>query len=181
MRAGTILVGLVLAACGGAPPRSPRTNVAPPRDARGALPTVANRNAPPPDPVEGSGGAIALWCSQPNGVACAAAERTLGLRAAPAEAIAGELLAAARDTDDDCNDPAIAPLMQRVTSAVGAGSRWRDEDGPPVEPAAFGDRRRGGGCASVPAAAEPVVKIQAADAPEGVRFLVRVWEIGDVS
>lgn len=181
MRAGSIIAALVLAACGGAPARPPRTNVAPPRDAPGALPTVANRNAPPPEPVEGTGGAIALWCSQPGGVACAAAEQTLGLPPSPAEGVPAELVTHPRDTEDDCNDPELAPLMQRVTSAVGAGSRWRDRAGRLDEPASFADPTLGAGCASVPEAAEPRVLIQAADTPDGVRFLVRVWEIGDVS
>lgn len=175
------MLALGLAACGGAPARPPRTNVAPPRDAQGALPTVANRNAPPPEPVERTGGAIALWCSQPGGIACAAAEQTLGLPPSPAEGVPERLVAHARDTEDDCNDPDLAPLMQRVTTAVGAGSRWRDQSGRLGEPATLSDPRLGAGCASVPEPAEPLVKIHAADAPEGVRFLVRVWEIGDVS
>lgn len=179
MRASLVAAIALAAACGGAPARPTRANVAP--DARGALPRIANRNAPPPAPADpGPGRAVALWCSQPGGSACGAAERALGQAPSPAEGLPGELMARARDGDDDCNDPELAPLMQRVTSAVGAGSRWRDESGGLDGLDAIGDPRRGGGCASLPAGADPFVRIHAADAPEGVRFLVRVWEVGDV-
>ncbi|MCB9593625.1 MAG: hypothetical protein H6719_12905 [Sandaracinaceae bacterium] len=180
MRALVIAAIALTAACGGAVARRPRTNVAPPQDAEGALPTVANRNGPPPEasPRESS---ISLWCSQPGGPACAAAEQALGTAPTPAETTPRGFLEGSRDTEDDCADPDVAALMQRVTSAVGAGPRWIDHDGQLTGPATFADPYGGAGCTGLPQPAEPLVKIQAADAPEGVRFLVRIWEIGDVS
>ncbi|MBX3275999.1 MAG: hypothetical protein KF729_37450 [Sandaracinaceae bacterium] len=171
-----VLATLTALACAGPPPRTPRTNVPPPRDATEALSPLANRNAPPPSAAGPPSVAVALWCAAPSGPACAAAASALGQAPSPAEAVPLALFAAARDSDDDCADPELAPLMQRVTRAIGASLEWRDQGGALEDADGLADPDRGSGCASdaLPDAAR--VKIHAADAPEGPRFLVRVWE-----
>ena len=170
------------AGCAPAPRPRPRTNVAPPRSATGALSVEANRNAPPPaiDEAAEDVAALVLFCSQPGGVACAAAQHELGQAPTPAEAVPWTILERARDTEDDCSDPDLAPLMQRVTRAVGAHGTWVDHVGAVTAPEHLIDPFHGSGCMNVPQPAEPVVKVHTADAPAGVRFLVRIWEIGDV-
>ncbi len=177
-----VLFAGLIAGCAAAPASRPRTNVAPPRSATGALSVEANRNAPPPaiDEAAEDVAALVLFCSQPGGVACAAAQQELGQAPTPAETVPWTILEHARDSDDDCSDPDIAPLMQRVTHAVGASGAWVDHLGAVTSPEVLIDPFHGSGCMNAPQPAEPVVKIHAADAPDGVRFLVRIWEIGDV-
>ena len=141
----------------------------------------ANRNAPPPavDEARENVASLVLWCSQGGGPACAAAQQELGQAPTPAQAVPPEILERARDTDDDCADPDLAPLMQRVTRAVGSGGQWVDHVGGLTSAELVADPFHGSGCMNVPQPAEPVVKVHAADGPDGVRFLIRVWEVGD--
>ena len=181
MKVGVIALSIALLGCGSAPIRRPRTNVAPPRPASGALSVEANRNAPPPIMEEGEDelAAILLWCSQPGGRACSAAQQELGLAPTPAEAIPDEIREEARDLEDDCSDPEIAPLMQRLTTATGAGGTWVDHVGGLVDRHAIADMFSGSGCMNAPGPTDAVVKVHAAAAADRVRILVRVWEVGE--
>jgi len=122
------------------------------------------------------------WCSSARSRAAlpATAQQELGQAPTPAETVPQAILTRARDTDDDCSDPDLAPLMQRVTRAVGAGGAWVDHVGAVTGPEQLADPFHGSGCMNVPQPAEPVVKVHAANGPGGVRFLVRIWEVGDV-
>lgn len=182
MRVGVIALSVVLLGCGSTPIRRPRTNVAPPSAATGALSVEANRNAPPPAPGEAGEDELAtlvLWCSQPGGRACRAAEQELGLAPTPAEAIPNEIREQARDLEDDCSDPEIGPLMQRLTTAIGAGGSWVDHLGQLVDTRAIADMFSGSGCTNAPGPTDAVVKLHAATTEAGVRILVRVWEVGE--
>jgi len=177
------IVGALCVACAGTPAPRPRTNVAPPRDSSGALNAPLNQNAPPPEPEEFDPAdlvPIVLWCSQDAGPGCAAAERELGIGATPPDAIPEALLERSRDTEDDCNDPDVAPLMQRVTTALSLGSSWAEQVGSISNPELLDDPYSGSGCLSRSPPGRPLVKIHVADTHDGARFLVRVWEISDL-
>ena len=181
MRPSMIALVAMLVGCGGAEVRGPRTNVAPPRAATGALPPEANTNADPP-PASDAGdniAAVVLWCSQPGGAACTAVQQELGQAPTPAQDVPASILANARDTDDDCSDPELVPLMQRVTRAVGSGGRWFDQSGRITRAEVISDPTSGGGCLSAPSPGDAIAKVHAADGEQGVRFFVRVWEAGD--
>jgi hypothetical protein len=156
--------------------------VAPPRPSSGALSIEANRNAAAPaPPEEGAEELILLWCSQPGGPACGAAQQELGLVPTPTEAVPDSIREQARDTDDDCNDPDIAPLMQRLTYAIGAGGRLVDHVGGISDPRLIADMFSGSGCMNAPGPTDATVKVHAAESQDGSRFLVRVWEVGEPS
>lgn len=179
---GALLSAVVTLGCSG-PSARPRTNVARARPPSAPLPTEANRNAPPPVVLEGSGvelQRLVLWCSQPTGSACTAAQQELGLPPAPTPAIPQLLLEGARDSEDDCADPDLAPLMQRVTAALGAGGGgWADQGGQIVDRALLADLYTGSGCTNAAMPADPPLKIHVVDHEGEPHFLVRVWEVGE--
>jgi len=180
---GIAMMAGLCAACAGTPAPRPRTNVAPPRDSSETLAASLNQNAPPPEPEDFDPAdlvPIVLWCSQDNGEGCTAAEQELGIASTPPDAIPAQLLERARDTDDDCNDPDVAPLMQRVTSALGLGSSWAEQVGSISTLELLSDPYTGSGCISRSPPGAPLVKIHVADTSDGARFLVRVWEVGDL-
>lgn len=180
---GIAIIGWVCVACAGTPAPRPRTNVAPPRSSSGALAATLNQNAPPPEPEDFDASALApfvLWCSQDDGPGCTTAEQELGIVATPPEAIPEELLTRARDTDDDCNDPDVAPLMQRVATSLGLGTSWAEQVGSISGLELLDDPYSGSGCISRSPPGTPLVKIHVADTPDGARFLVRVWEVADL-
>lgn len=167
--------------CGGSPGRSnQRSNQAiggieaiSPDD---PLPVEANRNAPPPVLLEGEV-VFVLWCSQPTGPACTAAQLELGALPTPTEAVPPELLGPARDETDDCADPDLVPTMQRVTAAVGASTRgWTDQEGALEAAANVPDLYAGSGCTNAASLGDPPVKIHVVD---GQRLLIRIWEAGE--
>lgn len=175
-----VIATLLMVGCGTAATVRPRTNVAPPRPSSGALTVEANRNSPPPRPAaEGVEELILLWCSQPGGPACTAAQQELGLWPTPTEAVPDSIREEARDTEDDCNDPEIAPLMQRVTTAIGAGGRWIDHLGRISDRRLISDMFSGSGCTNRPGPTDARVKVHAAWSPDRHRLLVRVWEVGE--
>ncbi|HJL14858.1 MAG TPA: hypothetical protein RMH99_04330 [Sandaracinaceae bacterium LLY-WYZ-13_1] len=177
--AAWIVVGS--SSCGGSTV-GPRTNVAAQRPPGSPLPVEANRNGPPPASTEGGSAParLVLWCSQPAGPACVAAQEELGLPATPTPAVPEALLRRARDLEDDCSDPELAPLMQRVTGAVGtAGAGWADQEGQLLEPAMIPDLYSGSGCTNAARTADPAIKIHVVELGGEPHFLVRVWEIGD--
>lgn len=176
-----IAIAMWAMGCGGAAPGTPRTNVAPPHAPGGALTIEANQNAPAPEPPDPSTllPALVLWCSQPGGPACAAARQELGQEVTPAEEIGEVLLSQPRDTHDDCQDPDLAPMMQRVTTAIGAGGTWVDQGGAIGTPTSVRSPYSGSGCLTAPQPATPTTKVHVADAADGRRFMVRVWEIGE--
>ncbi len=186
-RGSTVAAGLALAtvtllACGGPAPVARRTNVRLPAAVDGVPSPRANRNAPPPapsgpEPVP----SIVLWCSQPAGPACTAAQGELGLSPTPAEAVPLAMLSTARDLDDDCSDPELAELLQRIAAALGVQSgQTADQVGTIGDPGLIADVDSGGGCVNVARPGDPTAKVQAVVVGGGARFLVRVWEIGEV-
>lgn len=181
VRTSAIVIAMWAVGCGGAPPAAPRTNVGPPRAQRGALTVEANQNAPAPEPPDPSAVApgLVLWCSQPGGPACAAARQELGQEATPAEEVGELLLSQPRDTQNDCIDPDLAPMMQRVTAAIGAGGNWVDQGGSIGTAHSVRSPYSGSGCLTAPQPATPTTKVHLADGAEGRRFMVRVWEAGE--
>lgn len=182
MRSAVAVLVVALLGCGGAETTTRgRSNVSLPREDRGVPSPRANRNGPPPPRFEEQAlPAVVLWCSQPAGPACTAAQQELGLPPTPAEAVPVALLEGARDLDDDCTDPELAELQQRVAQACGVRSgRTADQAGTIADASLIADMYSGSGCVNVARPTDPTVKIHAVDAPEGVRFLVRVWEVGE--
>ena len=168
-----------MAGCGGTPTPRPRTNVAPPRPSSGALSIEANQNGPRPLVEEDGDELVLLWCSQPEGPACVSAQEELGLVPTPTEAVPDAVRERARDTDDDCNDPEIAPLIQRITGAIRARGRLVDYAGAIPDPRLLADRFSGPGCMNTPGPADPTAKVHVAESADGPRVLVRVWEAGE--
>ena len=174
---------LLLGACGGAPAR-PRTNVAPPSRPEEPLPTEANRNAPPPEPFEGGAEPslphVVLWCTQPAGSACLAAQQELGLVPTPTPEVPAILIDVPRDLDDDCADPDLVPIMQRVENAVGGSpGGWTDQSGP-LDAMMLANLYAGPGCTNAARHADPPVKVHVAEVEGQPHLLVRVWELGEV-
>jgi hypothetical protein len=123
---------------------------------------------------------MVLWCSQPTGPACVAAQQELGLPPSPTPAVPAALLAGARDLDDDCTDPELAPLMQRVTAAVGSSSGgWVDQEGQILGAEMIPDLYSGSGCTNAATPGDPPLKIHLVPLDGEPHFLVRVWEVGE--
>lgn len=175
--AALCVFGLLLAGCTASTPGR-RTNTVS-RGPEDPLPVELNRNAPPPGTRAGVATPhVVLWCAQPLGPACLAAQQELGQAPTPADAVPAPLLAQARDEADDCADPDLAPLMQRVTDAVGvAVGGWTDQEGPIPSPAHIEDLYAGSGCTNAARPGDPPVKMHVADVDGEPHFLVRVWEL----
>jgi len=176
------LLVIVGVGCGGAEPRV-RTNRPRAASPEQPLPTEANRNAPPPTLAEAEDlPPIVLWCSQPGGPACAAAQEELGLVPSATPEVAEDFLVAARDGEDDCADPDLGPLMQRLTSALGiAPGQLADQGGQILDARMLEDLYSGPGCTPVFAPGEPPLKIHVVDRRGEPHFLVRVWELGEIA
>lgn len=182
MLAITILAALAQAGCcfgmpaGGTPPPPPPPSFAPPGAPMPALPAAPVPSLPP------ATGAIVLWCSQAQGAACLAATTALGVAPVQAGAIPQELLTATHDLEDDCADPDLAGMLARLAPAMGvAPSNWHDNSGTLGEAQYVSDVYSGGGCTNCCwSETEPPIKVQVAPSPAGLRYLVRVWERGEI-
>ena len=177
-----LCLAMGLLGCGGGAVVRARTNVAPERRPDAPLSIAANRNALPPEPISEDEelGRLVLWCSQPAGVACLAAQQELGQLPTPAQSVPGRLLTGGRDLEDDCSDPDLAPLLDRVGRAVGiTPGRWVDQEGQIRQPDAVADLYSGSGCTNVATAAEPPVKVHLVPLEGFPHYLVRVWEVGE--
>ncbi|MGE0786123.1 MAG: hypothetical protein AB7S26_10570 [Sandaracinaceae bacterium] len=188
---GLVACGLVacgLVACGGAT-EAGRRNVPRTMEVGGdGLPTPEeNRNGAPPvslgdeEPEE----AIVLYCEEPSGTACGAAQRELGIGATPSELVPSELLRGPGDGGDACGEPSTAELMQRLRAACGlsreASQESRTADVPlPATREALDQPEVGSGCA-VFRRLEPRIMIHSTPHGAGPRHLVRVWEAQPLS
>ena len=164
-------------ACGGAP--AARNVNRPSTRARSApLSVAANQNAPSMEPGadEADLAPVALWCSDPEGPACRAAGRALGVGPVATERIPLALLVGARDAEDDCQDPDVVATRDRVAGALELAGPWRDEPGQIEEPSRLSDPRAGGGCVNE-LGLEPRLKIHVVDLSGDPHVLARVWEL----
>lgn len=176
MLAITTLAALAHAGCcfgmptGGTPPPPPMP-YAPPVAPAAPVPSL------PP-----ATGAIVLWCSQAQGAACLAATTALGVAPVQAGAIPMELLTATHDLEDDCADPDLAGMLARLAPAMGISpGNWHDNTGTLGEAQYVSDVYSGGGCTNCCwSETEPPIKVQVAPSPAGLRYLVRVWERGEI-
>lgn len=90
------------------------------------------------------------------------------------------MLTTARDLPDDCADPDLAPMMQRLASAIGIPvDEWADQGGQIELPFHVADVNAGGGCTNPEDPALPALKVVIVDAADGPHYFARVWEIGD--
>lgn len=183
--APVVALSITASACCFTPSTSP-----PPPPVMPTLPQVA---APQPSIVPGmpppivpgapiAAGAVTLWCSQPAGAACQGATAALGVAPVAASAIPSELLTATHDLPDDCQDPDLAPLLGRVATPLGIDpASWHDNGGTIGGVEYVTDVYSGGGCTNCCwRPTEAPVKVQVATTAAGPRYLVRVWEGGEI-
>lgn len=139
-----------------------------------------NQNAPAPTVEEQVLPAVLLWCSQPAGAACTAAQTELGLAPTPTEAVPVGFLTRLRDLDDDCVETDVAELFQRLSRACGVQSRrTADQSGGIDDPSMISDIFSGSGCVNVTRPGDPTVKVHAVDGGGAAHLMVRVWEVGE--
>jgi hypothetical protein len=123
---------------------------------------------------------ILLWCSRTNGQACERVAGALGAAPVVAAQIPAQLLHGFRDAPNDCEDPTIRRIIERIEPALDLrpGS-WADQVGTNLPVDLVGQRYEGGGCISTADTARPTVKIHTQPGAEPQLTLVRVWETDD--
>ena len=182
-----VLAGAAASGCGAPARPQPVQPVAQePEEAEVAAP-VQPPDQPPPvpeptSPAPAVRGQIFLWCSQPAGQACDAIQRDFGLQAVPADQLPPSVLSGARDAEEDCTDPDLSKLLQRLARLLHIDpDNWHDNvgsiDSPDRVPMTFA----GSGCTNCCwDRSEPSVKLHVVDVPgQDPQILMRVWEVGD--
>ncbi|MCC7539484.1 MAG: hypothetical protein IT379_24880 [Deltaproteobacteria bacterium] len=149
----------------------------------GSAPSVVTSNTPGGATTDATPMALSryvLWCATPGGSACSRAAATLEVTPSDAASVPEPMLGPMRDTESDCTDPDVAGVTTLLQGPLGITARnWHDNVGASLQRESIAQTYSGGGCTNCCFAPnEPAVKVHVVATPDGLRFLVRVWEPG---